>query len=464
MPKNNNYLLVSVPQQHILRLYNSSTGLPVSRKGPVMRVEATAVAVEPCADPFLFVGDVSGTITMWRYRVGCGDGGPLPAVVTAGKGMRKGGEKGHGGAALPQANATKMRRDSVATTTASTSTAAEVRGVAAASMPNLKRQTRQQHTLPAMAEIQPQFEKVAGLVMEKGVPVGTIVVNSMNHQQFHCLLRVQRIGQQLPEANTIKKWAAAALAGARQRDEYHVVSSNTSNATAARSACAVMLLVSFPCDRLVILCIQPSKCTPRTYKLVPMLVINGACRLRQLSAGTAFCVDNTRCPTLSCTCEEGFVRIVACTAAFPLLAKDEGKRRPHTPPQAAALWNVMATLPVPCGGIPCSLAWSPDMRFLVVVTEEGTLYQWRRAHLLHKSTHRGDGNYRDDDDSIAGQGFQDEVDEWRAYFEREKERQMRRYRTEGRTANAEDDSLSGSGGLWSSAWDSAARSSEPSLG
>ncbi|ORC87983.1 uncharacterized protein TM35_000192270, partial [Trypanosoma theileri] len=457
MPKNNNYLLVSLPQQHLIRLYNSSTGLPVTRKGVITRIELTVVAIEPCADPFLFVGDVNGTITMWRYRVSSSDtNNALPPVIVE---ERKGViQQQQQSLLLPRHEGNSGKHtDSIR------SLGQQLKqGVHRSHLhqPLTTTTTTTTSTTPFMIESQPHFVKIGSLTVEKGIPVGTLVVSSMNYRQFCSLLHAQSVAQKLSEKTGIKKWGSNAFAGGtRQHSDPLLGSKSNDIANSVRTACNLMLLASFPCDRLVMLCIQPGKSTPLEYKLVPMLVINGACRIRQLSAGTAFCVDNKRSPTVSCTCEEGFVHIITCNTSFSVAIGDEKKKKKPFQDSTSSLWSIMTTLPVPSGGIPCSLAWSPDMQFLVVVTEEGTLYQWQRVnplqgqqppqpsqqqrqqqqrHLQQHDVGRDltSTNNRDyNNDSITGTRPLDEVDEWRIYFKREKERQMRCHRAERRTAN-----------------------------
>ncbi|EKF39615.1 hypothetical protein MOQ_000153, partial [Trypanosoma cruzi marinkellei] len=461
MPKNNNYLLVSLPKHHLLRLYNSSTGFPVTRKGQLIRVEATALVMEPCTYPFLFLGDVHGTITVWRYCVSSVDDIACPSVVKEVNEARKRSQP----TTLPQPSLPQVPPLSTPSSSHGAATAAGQSAVET----HLEHEKRREFMPPTITEGQSQFEKVAGCVVEKGTPVASLVASSMNHQQFHCLLRAQRMGQEVHERSTVKKWAAAALGGGWKRTEGNMVSNKKDGKISTRSAYAVMLLASFPRDRLVVLSIQPSKSTPHEYKLVPMLVVMGACRIRQMSVGTSFCVDNTRCPTISCTCEEGFVQIIACTPARLPAQKDENVKKSCPTGQKPVQWSVMATLPVPCGGIPRSLAWSPDMGLLVAVTEEGILYEWRRVRLHlgipHPRYYRsggGEEHCRDDDESTGGPRALQEADEWRICLQREKERQMRRYRAERGTADSDDGSLSGLDDLWARSGDSMSRSSERS--
>ncbi|PWV16673.1 hypothetical protein C3747_22g92 [Trypanosoma cruzi] len=463
MPKNNNYLLVSLPRHHLLRLYNSSTGFPVTRKGQLIRVEATALVMEPCTYPFLFLGDAHGAITVWRYRVSRVDDIACPSVV---KDVNEAIKRSQP-TTLPQSLLPQVPHLSTPSSLHSAATAAGQFAVES----HLEHEKRGEFMPSTITEGQSQFEKVAGCVVEKGTPVASLVASSMNHQQFHCLLRAQRMGQEAHERSTVKKWAAAALGGGWKRNEGNMVSNKKDGKISTRSAYAVMLLASFPRDRLVVLSVQPSKSTPHEYKLVPMLVIMGACRIRQMSVGTSFCVDNTRCPTISCTCEEGFVQIIACTPARLPAQKDENVKKSCLTGQKPVQWSVMATLPVPCGGIPRSLAWSPDMGLLVAVTEEGILYEWRRVRLHlgvpHPGYYRsggggGEEHCRDDDDSTGGPRALHEADEWRICLQREKERQMRRYRAQRGTADSDDGSLSGLDDLWARSGDSMSRSPEQS--
>lgn len=215
MPKNNNYLLVSIPQHHLLRLYNSSTGLPVTRKGPVMRVQATAVAVGASANPFFFIGDVRGTITMWRCCVSSDDDDVVPAVVAA----RRGGKE-RPATSLFSLPPSRLRWPPSA---------------ARHSAANTGREKQRQRQNSAKAEGQPHFEKIASLAAGTRAPVGTLAVSPMNHQQFHSLLLAQDVGQKVPESNSVKKWAVAALTATQQRHE-HLVLSSRAEKSFARSA------------------------------------------------------------------------------------------------------------------------------------------------------------------------------------------------------------------------------------
>ncbi|ESL10408.1 hypothetical protein TRSC58_01861 [Trypanosoma rangeli SC58] len=457
MPKNNNYILVSLPQHHLLCLYNTSTGFSVTRKGQLIRVQATALAVEPCTDPFLFLGDAHGAITVWRCRVSSVDSVACPSVVTvdAKEARQRRRPDNISQSSLLQASSSFKPTAPPPSLLHSVAMAAGPSTVGAHSEDKRRREI----VATSIMEGQPQFEKIAGCIVEKGAPVASLVASSMNHQQFHCLLRAQHTGQEIPERSTVKRWAAAALGGGWPLNKGKKLSTQQDAKISARTAYAMMLLASFTQDRLVILSVQPSKSTPREYKLIPMLRMTGACRIRQMSVGTSFCVDNMRCPTISCTCEEGFVHIIACTPARPLILKEETTKRSCPPASKPVQWSVMATLPVPCGGIPRSLAWSPDMGLLVAVTEEGMLYEWRRVHLPHGEFWRGgEEPYRDDDDSTGVPRTLDEAEEWRICLHRERERQMRRYRARGGTDESGDSSLSGVNDWWKESGDSISQS------
>ncbi|RNF24107.1 uncharacterized protein Tco025E_02607 [Trypanosoma conorhini] len=465
MPKNNNYLLVSLPQHHLLRLYNSSTGFPVTRKGQLIRVEATALAMEPCADPFLFLGDAHGAITVWRYRVSRVDAVACPSVVTedAKEARQRGQPNKSSQPSPPEATSSSTPPPAAAAAAAPVTSLLHTAAMAveqSAIRARIEHERRHELMPAAVVEGQPQFEKIAGCVVEKGAPVASLVVSSMNHQQLHCLLRAQQTGQELPERSTVKKWAAAALGAGWPRNKGNKLAVQTGAKISARSAYAVMLLASFPRDRLVILSVQSSKSTSREYKLIPMLMVTGACRIRQMWVGTSFCADNVRCPTISCTCGEGFVHIIACTPARPLAMEEETVKRNCLTTSKPVQWSIMATLPVPCGGVPRSLAWSPDMRLLAAVTEEGMLYEWRRVQLQHGEFWRsGKGPCQDDDDSTGGPRTLDEAEEWRICLQRRRERQMRRYRARGRTGDSRDSSLSGLDDWWERSGDSMSQSS-----
>ncbi|SCU65175.1 WD domain, G-beta repeat, putative [Trypanosoma equiperdum] len=423
VPENNNYLLVSLMQHRLLRLYNTSTGRPVTRRGAEMRIEASTVAVHFCADPFLFIGDTSGTVSMWRYYLGCEHTCAMCPLEP-----RRSGEWREGRASSPAV--TGLLPHGVASGASST------RG-------SIKERCCQ---VPAVVvENQPCFEKAGSLLLEKGTPVGALAVSTMTQEQLRYLKRAQRIGWKIPKRGLFGKLIEGIPSEALNRNNSSESPGEMDASDCSKLMCAVMLLASLPCDRMAVLCIQAKAEDTREYTLVPMLVVDRACRIRHMSTGAAFCTDNVRSPTFTSTCEEGFVQIIACTAARMLpVAKEEtaatGSSAVVTP------WAVMATLPVPCGGSPSSLAWSPDMRILTAVTEEGMVYQWRRVQ-LHQGTTVNEDINRDADDGLRASTTRDEVDEWRRHFEREKKRQLHRYRARKNAANQLEDTSRPYGGL-----------------